>query len=124
MLGTADIIAQMSDRCYLEKCRDRLYPEFVAGGLAHSGSGEVPSTAKFLSAEDLLRKTPDFYRIAQQRLTGQLDSASSTRLCTSVARIRTRRKSTRTSSLRGASRRKPTGCACCAARRLRSGCPA
>jgi len=23
MLGTADIIAQMSDRCYLEKCRDR-----------------------------------------------------------------------------------------------------
>jgi len=31
MLGTADIIAQMSDRCYLEKCRDRLYPEFVTG---------------------------------------------------------------------------------------------
>src|SRR6185436_8982170 len=34
MLGTADIIAQMADRCYLEKCRDRLYPEFVEGGLA------------------------------------------------------------------------------------------
>jgi hypothetical protein len=34
MLGTADIIAQMADRCYLEKCRDRLFPEFVAGGLA------------------------------------------------------------------------------------------
>ncbi|PCI07866.1 MAG: hypothetical protein COB77_03695 [Gammaproteobacteria bacterium] len=33
MLGTADLIAQMSDRCYLEKCRDRLYPEFVLGGL-------------------------------------------------------------------------------------------
>ena len=33
MLGTADIIAQMADRCYLEKCRDRLYPEFVLGGL-------------------------------------------------------------------------------------------
>src|SRR4051812_13517548 len=28
MLGSADIIAQMADRCYLEKCRDRLYPEF------------------------------------------------------------------------------------------------
>src|SRR5882724_5362821 len=26
LLGSADIIAQMSDRCYLEKCRDRLYP--------------------------------------------------------------------------------------------------
>ena len=25
MLGTADMIAQMADRCYLEKCRDRLY---------------------------------------------------------------------------------------------------
>jgi len=23
LLGTADLIAQMSDRCYLEKCRDR-----------------------------------------------------------------------------------------------------
>jgi hypothetical protein len=34
ILGTADIIAQMSDRCYLEKCRDRPYPEFVLGGLA------------------------------------------------------------------------------------------
>ncbi len=34
MLGSADIIAQMADRCYLEKCRDRLYPEFVVGGLA------------------------------------------------------------------------------------------
>ncbi|MSQ71398.1 MAG: hypothetical protein EXR27_08940 [Betaproteobacteria bacterium] len=32
LLGSADIIAQMSDRCYLEKCRDRLYPEFVAAG--------------------------------------------------------------------------------------------
>src|SRR5882757_9065136 len=29
LLGTADLIAQMADRCYLEKCRDRLYPEFV-----------------------------------------------------------------------------------------------
>src|SRR5262245_5712321 len=28
MIGTADMIAQMSDRCYLEKCRDRLYAEF------------------------------------------------------------------------------------------------
>ena len=31
LLGTADLIAQMADRCYLEKCRDRLYPEFVLG---------------------------------------------------------------------------------------------
>jgi hypothetical protein len=75
LLGTADIIAQMSDRCYLEKCRDRLYPEFVAGGLAHDGPGAPGDEVKFHSAEDLLRKTPGFYLIAQQRLTELLDSA-------------------------------------------------
>jgi hypothetical protein len=75
MLGTADILAQMSDRCYLEKCRDRLYPEFVAGGLAHGGSGAAPASAKFVSAEDLLRKTPQFYEVAQRRLTDLLDGA-------------------------------------------------
>jgi hypothetical protein len=75
LLGTADIIAQMSDRCYLEKCRDRLYPEFVAGGLAHDGRGEPGVDVKFLSAEDLLRKTPGFYLVAQRRLTELLDSA-------------------------------------------------
>ncbi len=34
MLGTADLMSQTADRCYLEKCRDFLYPEFVACGLA------------------------------------------------------------------------------------------
>jgi hypothetical protein len=75
MLGTADIIAQMSDRCYLEKCRDRLYPEFVAGGLAHDGRGEPAPGVKFVSAEDLLRKTPEFYHVAYRRLTELLGSA-------------------------------------------------
>jgi hypothetical protein len=36
LVGTADMMAQMADRCYLEKCRDRLYPEFVLGGVAVS----------------------------------------------------------------------------------------
>jgi hypothetical protein len=61
MLGTADIIAQMSDRCYLEKCRDRLYPEFVLG--------RIPS---FASAADLMTKTPRFYEGARQRLEEKL----------------------------------------------------
>jgi hypothetical protein len=67
LLGSADIIAQMADRCYLEKCRDRLYPEFVYGGIAvkKNGGGDV---VVFASGEDLLRKTPDFYLGAQQRL--------------------------------------------------------
>ena len=61
MLGTADIIAQMSDRCYLEKCRDRLYPEFVLGKLGDFSSGE-----------DLVLKTPRFYEGACRRLDEKL----------------------------------------------------
>lgn len=76
MLGTADILAQMADRCYLEKCRDRLYPEFVEGGLATSGSVfKRTPTALFSSAEDLLYKTPGFYRTATARLTEHLGAA-------------------------------------------------
>jgi hypothetical protein len=74
LLGSADIIAQMSDRCYLEKCRDRLYPEFVAGGITHKKTvkGEV---VVFASAEDLLRKTPSFYQNASKRLDNDLGGA-------------------------------------------------
>ena len=61
MLDTTDIIAQMSDRCYLEKCRDRLYPEFVLGKLGG-----------FSSAEDLVLKTPRFYEGACRRLDEKL----------------------------------------------------
>jgi len=61
MLGTADLIAQMSDRCYLEKCRDRLYPEFVLGGLAVKIDEHGRETVIYKSGEDLLRKTPGFY---------------------------------------------------------------
>ena len=73
-LGSADIIAQMSDRCYLEKCRDRLYPEFVEGGITRKQTvkGEV---VVFASAEDLLRKTPSFYQNATKRLEHDLGGA-------------------------------------------------
>lgn len=75
MLGTADIIAQMADRCYLEKCRDRLYPEFVLGGLA---TRRLPNGRKqviFTSGDDLVRKTPGFYLNAAKRLDFQLARA-------------------------------------------------
>ena len=75
MLGTADILAQMADRCYLEKCRDRLYPEFVAGGLAGVTSTATPAAAQFSSPEDLLLRTPSFYRSAEVRLTRLLGRA-------------------------------------------------
>lgn len=72
LLGTADMIAQMADRCYLEKCRDRLYPEFVLGGyalpLASTGTRQV----KYASGLDLLRQTPQF--VAETRAK-RLDEA-------------------------------------------------
>ena len=75
MLGTADIIAQMADRCYLEKCRDRLYPEFVLGGLARRKLPGGRTQVLFSSGEDLVRKTPQFYMNAAKRLDLQLARA-------------------------------------------------
>jgi len=72
MLGTADIIAQMSDRCYLEKCRDRLYPEFVLGRLAGETRSVAHSLPAFGSGEELVNKTPSFYSGAKKRLSLQL----------------------------------------------------
>lgn len=61
MLGSADLIAQMSDRCYLEKCRDRLYPEFVLGSIAEVKNTDGSITTIYSSGEHLLEKTPEFY---------------------------------------------------------------
>jgi hypothetical protein len=66
MLGSADILAQMSDRCYLEKCRDRLFAEFVSGGVARG---------RYRSGEDLVRATPGFFITATKRLDLQLARA-------------------------------------------------
>ncbi|MBV2234511.1 MAG: hypothetical protein KUL75_03090 [Sterolibacterium sp.] len=55
LLGTADIVSQLADRCYLEKCRDFLYVEFSAIGLA--GAPELT----YPDPEALLRNTPAFY---------------------------------------------------------------
>src|SRR5690349_6950837 len=72
LLGSADIIAQMSDRCYLEKCRDRLYPEFVAGGIARRRLPDGKEQVVYESGEDLVRKTPRFYQGATRRLDADL----------------------------------------------------
>jgi hypothetical protein len=75
LLGTADMIAQMADRCYLEKCRDRLYAEFVVGGVAlpfSDGNRQV----KYASGLDLLRQTPDFVAdVRKNRLDGNFGGA-------------------------------------------------
>ncbi len=76
ILGTADLIAQMSDRCYLEKCRDRLYPEFVLGGVAAVPGSNGTLEVRYGSGLDLLRQTPQFVRMTRaQRLDGEFERA-------------------------------------------------
>jgi hypothetical protein len=68
LLGTADIMSQMADRCYLEKCAKHLYTEFVVGGVARKLDKQGNEVVIFESADDLLRKTPGFYKGAMKRL--------------------------------------------------------
>jgi hypothetical protein len=76
MLGTADMIAQMADRCYLEKCRDRLYAEFVLGGVALPIAANGGLQVKYASGVDLLRQTPDFISETRaKRLDGEFHCA-------------------------------------------------
>ena len=73
MIGTADLIAQMSDRAYLEKCRDFLYKEFVWGGIAREKLLDGREVVTYRSAEDLIRKTPDYYQnVAKKRIEEKL----------------------------------------------------
>jgi len=73
LLGSADIVAQMADRCYLEKCRDRLYPEFVAAGIARKRLADGREDVVFESGQDLVMKTPRFFEGAARRLEGDLE---------------------------------------------------
>jgi hypothetical protein len=70
MLGTADLIAQMADRCYLEKCKSYLFHEFRACGLAAPGIPGGPKPV-YHSPEDLVRRTPEFIdSLFRERLDG------------------------------------------------------
>jgi hypothetical protein len=71
MLGSADLIGQMADRIYLEKCRDFLYEEFVLAGIAERQNADGSIEVRYSSAVDLLAKTPGFYEnVAKKRLDG------------------------------------------------------
>lgn len=71
MIASVDLISQMADRCYLEKCRDFLFLEFVAIGLAGKPDSPYPD------ATTLLRKTPDFVRgFARDRLDREFHGIS------------------------------------------------
>ena len=76
LIGTGDLIAQMADRCYLEKCRDRLYKEFVIGGIAIESASPGEYIVRYKSGTDLLRKTPIFYeQVTKDRLKNKFSSA-------------------------------------------------
>ena len=73
MVASADILSQLSDRFYLERCRDFLYQEFVLGGLDRIMHSDGATSVLFANAEDLLRKTPWFFEsVIMQRLEHDL----------------------------------------------------
>ena len=76
MVGTADLIGQMSDRMYLEKCREFLYEEFVLGSIARETGPDGREIVRYSSAEDLIYKTPGFYEyVARDRIRRKLGAA-------------------------------------------------
>ncbi len=76
LIGTADLIAQIADRCYLEKCRDRLYNEFVLGGIAVENASPGEYMVRYKSGIDLLAKTPMFYQqVSRERLQKKFNRA-------------------------------------------------
>jgi hypothetical protein len=73
LLGTADLIAQMSDVAYIQKCRDFLFEEFAASGMA--GGANEDTGILYRSPEQLLQQTPHFMRNAiAVRLDGYFNS--------------------------------------------------
>ena len=79
------MIAQMADRCYLEKCRDRLYPEFVLGGVALPMGAKGGRDVRYASGLDLLRQTPEFMEEVRRK---RLDAAFDQRLPLPRAAVR------------------------------------
>ncbi|HUG77037.1 MAG TPA: hypothetical protein VML57_06090 [Burkholderiales bacterium] len=73
MVGTADLIGQMSDRMYLEKVREFLYDEFVWGAVAREQLADGRQVVRYASPEDLIIKTPGFYEyVARARIERKL----------------------------------------------------
>ncbi len=62
LLGTADMVAQIADRCYLEKCRDRLYAEFVLGGVALPVAANGGRQVKYASGLESAASDPGIRR--------------------------------------------------------------
>ena len=61
MLGSADLLSQLSDRSYPERCYYHLYPELVLGGGDRVRTPDGQEQLLYRDAFDLLSKTPKFY---------------------------------------------------------------
>ena len=73
LVGTADLIGQMSDRMYLEKCREFLFREFVWANIAREKLPDGRELVRYASPEDLIIKTPGFYEyVARTRMEKKL----------------------------------------------------
>jgi hypothetical protein len=73
IIGTSDLVAQMADRQYIEKCRDFLYREFVWGGIAREVQPDGREIVRYASPTDLVIKTPGFYHyLARPRIEKRL----------------------------------------------------
>lgn len=74
MLGTADLVSQIANRCYMERCRHFLFHEFVIAGIDRTVAPSGETVILYASPEDLLRKTPHFYEhLAKRRLEGDFE---------------------------------------------------
>jgi len=74
LLGTADLIAQLADVDYLRKCREHLYEEFEAGGIAGKDASADATGTVYESPDHLLESTPDFMlQVIRDRLGERLD---------------------------------------------------
>lgn len=102
MLGSADILAQMSDRCYFEKCRDRLYPNSCSADSRTEGSPTAASRRSTPQATiwcAARRSSSRAHCTAWKRPSG---ARTSTARFTSPARTSTSRKCARTCASRKA----------------------
>ncbi|MBL4608339.1 MAG: hypothetical protein JKY01_11005 [Pseudomonadales bacterium] len=76
LIGTADVIAQMADRTYLEKCENFLYPEFLLGGMCSQKNSVGRDEVIYASSQELMAKTPAFMSsVIQNRLVDAFQSS-------------------------------------------------
>jgi len=77
MLGSADLLSQMADRCYLERCYYHLYPELVLAAADRVRTPDGRQTILYRDALDLLGRTPQFYEtVVRKRLDHDFKGAT------------------------------------------------